>query len=92
MKDSFLVKKPWITEKSTRLNEEGKYVFLVKDNATKNEMKKMVKELYQVDATEVNIVNIPAKSRRYRGMRSEKPGYKKAIVTLKAGQKIDLAR
>ena len=82
MRDQFLVKKPWITEKSTHLGEIGKYVFLVKDNATKNEMKKMVKELYQVDA----------KSRRYRGMRSEKPGYKKAIVTLKAGQKIDLAR
>jgi len=92
MKDQFLVKKPWITEKSTLLNEGGKYVFLVKDSATKNEVKKMVKELYQVDATQVNMVNLPAKSRRYRGLKTEKPARKKAIVTLKEGQKIDLAR
>lgn len=92
MRDQFLVKKPWITEKSTRLNEEGKYVFLIKQDGSKNEVKKMVKEIYGVDAVNVNVVNVPPKSRRYRGLKSEKSGYRKAIVTLKEGQKIDLAR
>ncbi|MFH0890950.1 MAG: 50S ribosomal protein L23 [Candidatus Liptonbacteria bacterium] len=92
MRDSSLVKKPWITEKSARLNEGGKYVFLVKDGATKNEVKKLVKDLYHVDVVEVNMINIPSKSRRYRGLKSTKVGYKKAITTLKSGQKIDLAR
>jgi len=92
MHDPFLIKKPWITEKSTGLNEAGKYVFMVKQNATKNEVKKAVKEMYRVDAADVNIVNLPGKSRRYRGIARESFGFKKAIVTLSPGQKIDLGR
>jgi large subunit ribosomal protein L23 len=89
--NSFIIKKPWVTEKATRLAEKGQYVFLVAATATKPEIKKAVKELYKVDAVAVNVVNRPAKRKRFRGvMRKTGGGERKAIVTLKEGQKIDL--
>ena len=90
MHDTFLIKKPWITEKSTGLNAVGKYVFVVKTGATKAEVKKAVKAVYKVDAIAVNMVNRPAKTKRFgAGRKGMQDGYRKAIVTLKAGQKID---
>jgi len=74
--DSFIIKKPWVTEKATGIGAHRQYIFLVQQSATKPEVKKAVKELYKVDVTAVNIVNLPAKHK---------------IVTLKEGQKIDLA-
>lgn len=90
--DIFLVKKPWLTEKSTILNESGKYVFIVKPRATKNEIKKSVQEIYKVDPVSVNIINRPPKSKKFRNIRGYESGLRKAIVTLKKGQKIDLAK
>jgi large subunit ribosomal protein L23 len=87
----FLIKKPWVTEKSGMMQADGKYVFIVQDNATKPEIKKAVKEIYKVDAVAVNVVNRPPKSKRFgRGLKGSQEGYRKAIVTLKAGQKIDI--
>ncbi|HVM77061.1 MAG TPA: 50S ribosomal protein L23 [Candidatus Paceibacterota bacterium] len=88
--ESFLIKKPWITEKSTLLNQDGKYVFIVKEKATKQEIKKAVHALYNVDVVAVNVVNRPAKAKRYLNRYGAQEGYRKAIVTLKEGQKIDL--
>lgn len=90
MPDIFLIKKPLITEKSTDLNKLGKYVFVVKFGATKPEIKKAVREIYKVDATGVNIVNRPAKRKRVGNFRGKQAGYKKAVVTLRSGQKIEL--
>ncbi len=88
--DQFLIKKPWVTERSTDLSALGKYVFLVQREATKPEIKKAVKEIYKVDPVSINIINRPPK-RKGAGMRKGKQsGYKKAIVTLKKGQKIDI--
>lgn len=92
MSDIFLIKQPWVTEKSTMLNEAGKYVFVVKKAATKSEVKKAVKELYRVDAVSVNIVNRPDRVKKFRGREITHSGFKKAIVTLKEGQKIDISR
>jgi len=92
MRDAFLIKRIVITERTSDLESLGKYVFEVQTSATKNEVKKAVKDVYGVDAMQVNIVNLPPKSKRYRGKRSERGGYKKAIVTLKSGQKIDIGR
>ena len=90
MADSFIIKKPWITEKSTMLAPSGQYVFMVKSGATKPEVKKAIKAIYKVDAVAVNMVNRHPKRKRI-GMRSGmQEGYRKAIVTLKQGQKIDL--
>ena len=90
MMNQFLIKKPVVTEKSTDLNKIGKYVFVVAPSATKNEIKKAIHAIYKVDVTQVTIVNLPPKTRRYRGLERKKGGYKKAVVTLKPNQKIDI--
>ena len=90
--NTFLIKKPIVTEKSTGLSALGKYVFMVASSATKQEVKKAIHDLYKVDPTSVNIVNRPAKRKRAGGRirGGRQSGYKKAIVTLKKGQKIDI--
>jgi len=90
MTDSFIIKRPHITERSGDLNLIGKYVFMVKTGATKPEIKKAVHEIYKVDVADVNVVNRPGKTKRFRGVKGKQDGYRKAIVTLKTGQKIDL--
>ena len=89
MNDSFIIKKPLVTERATDLNALGKYVFMVKPHATKPEIKKAIHEIYKVDAVSVNVINRPAKRKRFGGiMKVKKSGYRKAIVTLKEVQKI----
>lgn len=90
MADTFLIKKPLVTEKATGLSGAGKYAFIIRRSATKKEVQKALREIYGVDVVKVNIVNLPAKPRRFRGRKSYKAGVKKAIVTLKQGQKIDI--
>ena len=91
MADIFLIKKPWVTEKANQLNPLGKYVFIVTPHATKPEIKKAIKEVYKVDAVAVNVLNRLPKQKNFGAGRTGKVGaYRKAIVTLKAGQKIDI--
>lgn len=90
MLDVFLIKKPLVTDKATRISSEGKYMLVVKSDATKPQIKKAVKALYKVDPVAVNIVNLPGKNKRFRNITGRHSGYKKAIITLKAGQKIDI--
>ncbi len=90
MTDAFIIKKPWVTERATELSKIGKYIFIVKSSATKPEIKKAVREIYKVDAVAVNIVNRPAKKKRMGSIIGRQSGYKKAIVTLASGQKIEV--
>jgi len=90
MNDAFIIKKPWITEKATNLTAERKYAFLVKEKASKPEIKKAIHALYNVDVTAVNVINRVPKQKRFMNKRGFQEGYRKAIVTLKEGQKIDL--
>ncbi|PIR88715.1 MAG: 50S ribosomal protein L23 [Candidatus Harrisonbacteria bacterium CG10_big_fil_rev_8_21_14_0_10_44_23] len=90
MADKFLVKNPIITEKASRLSAHGQYLFLVKKNATKPEIKKSIEAGWKVKVDRVNIVNIKPKARRLGRTMGQKPGYKKAIVTLRAGEKLDI--
>lgn len=90
MLNQFLLKRPLITEKTTFMNQKGKYVFLVADAANKSEVKKIVEKEYKVHVTQVNIINARPKARRRKGRVAVKPGFKKAIVTLKAGEKLDI--
>jgi len=91
MADTFLIKKPWVTEKSGVANTIGKYVFVVQNRATKPEIKKAIQEMYKVDVVSVNVVNRPPKAKRFgRGLKGTQEGYRKAVVTLKSGQKIDI--
>ena len=90
MTPSSLVKRILVTEKATLLAESNKYVLLVAEKATKNEIKKAVKELYNVDALSVSTLRQQPKKRRFRAKISMKQEPKKAIITLKNGQKIEV--
>lgn len=86
----FAIIHPLITEKATDLGHAGQYVFLVKPRATKPEIKKAVRETYKVDVENVHVINVKPKQRRLGASAGVKSGYKKAIVTLKKGQKLDI--
>ena len=82
---------PNVTEKSTSLSEFNKFVFKVDKNANKNSIKKNIEKIFKVNVVKINTVNIRAKAKMVRNRKAHKPGYKKAIITLKKGQIIDLA-
>lgn len=85
-----VLKRPIITEKSMKLVESGKYTFEIAQEANKIEVKEAVQQLFNVDVTKVNLINGKAKKKRvgrYEGLR---PRVKKAIVSVKAGQSIDI--
>jgi large subunit ribosomal protein L23 len=90
MNKAFVIKKPHITEKATTLAPLRQYVFSIAPDTTKREVKKSIKELYNVDATHVRIINLPGKSKRFRNIRKTGSRRKKAVVTIKEGQSIDL--
>jgi large subunit ribosomal protein L23 len=91
MSNAFIIKRPHITERATALSGLRKYVFIVASGATKPEVKKAIKEIYKVDVVAVNVVNRPPKRKRFAGrMHGSQEGYRKAVVTLKEGQKIDI--
>jgi large subunit ribosomal protein L23 len=85
-----ILKRPIITEKTTRLTKENQYVFEVSKEATKGKVKREVEERFGVDVLSVKIVKIPAKKRRLGRISGWRKGYKKAIVKIKEGQKIDI--
>ena len=80
---------PRISEKSGHLANTGKYVFKVKTSANKVEVKKAVENAYKVKVVKVNIVNNQGKARQYAQRQGRTSGFKKAVVTLKAGDKIE---
>ena len=82
---------PNITEKSTSLSQFNKIVFKVDKNADKQRIKKSIEKTFKVNVIKINTVNIKGKNKLVRNKNAFKPGYKKAIVTLKKGQSIDLA-
>ena len=81
---------PHITEKATILAEKNKYVFKVWPGANKTEIKKEVEAIYGVDVKGVKIINAHKKQRRVRGVIGWTKSYKKAIVELGKGQKIEI--
>ena len=81
---------PVVTEKSTNLSDQNKIVFKVNRNFNKKLIKKNVEKIFKVEVTKVNIVNKKTKIKSTRGKKVKISGYKKAIVTLKKGQNIDL--
>ena len=85
-----ILKEPHISEKATHLSDERKYTFKVYSKANKVEIAKAIGNLYGVKIKDVNIINIKSKKRTLRGLEGTKPGYKKAIVTLEQGEKIEI--
>lgn len=86
-----VVLSPHITEKGTVMGEQNKYIFKVAEGANKVEIKKAIGSLYKVDVAKVRILYAKAKFRQVGRHEGNKPGFKKAIVTLKRGSKIDTA-
>jgi len=87
--DKSIIKNPIITEKATDLSADRKYVFLVADHAAKPEIKKALQHIYKVNIENIQVVNTRPKPRKGR-FPGAKPGYRKAIITLKEGQKLDV--
>ena len=81
---------PVITEKSTNLSSLNKIVFKVIDSANKKNLKKNIEKIFKVNVTKINIINKRNRTKFTRGRKVKVKGYKKAIITLKKGQSIDL--
>ena len=81
---------PILTEKSTNLSDQNKIVFKVRKNANKNILKKNIEKIFKVNVTKINIINKQNRTKVTRGRKVKVSGYKKAIITLKKGQSIDL--
>lgn len=88
---SKIIIKPHVAEKSTMLSERGVYVFKVKPNANKVMVRQEIKKMYGKAPVKVNIVSLPSKKVFFRGKRGIKPGFKKAVVYLNKGEKIEIA-
>ncbi|MBN1366892.1 MAG: 50S ribosomal protein L23 [Dehalococcoidales bacterium] len=85
-----VIKRPLVTEKSTTLQTIGKYAFEVNTEANKKQIKDAVEKAFKVSVNTVNVINLPASTKRVGRRRVILPAMKKAIVTLKAGDKIQL--
>ena len=81
---------PVVTEKSTNLSELNKIIFKVPDGANKKNLKKNIEKIFKVNVTKINIINKQNRTKLTRGKKVKVSGYKKAIITLKKGQSIDL--
>ena len=82
---------PNVTEKSSYLSEINKFVFKVHLGANKKSIKKSVEKLFKVNVVKVNTIKVIGKTKNVKGKKVFKSGFKKAIITLKKGQSIDLA-
>ncbi len=81
---------PIVTEKSTNLSEQNKIVFKVPDGSNKVNLKKNIEKIFKVNVTKINIINKQNRTKVTRGKKIKVSGFKKAIITLKKGQSIDL--
>ena len=86
-KHNILVR-PMFTEKSALSKEQNKYVFQVRPDASKIEIKKAIKELFNVNVLAVNTTNYQGKKKRVGKFEGTKPSWKKAVVTVKEGESI----
>ena len=81
---------PIVTEKSTNMSEQNKIVFKVPSAANKTNLKKNIEKIWKVNVTKINIINKKNRTKVSRGKKVKVRGFKKAIITLKKGQSIDL--
>ena len=81
---------PHVTEKSTNLSEQNKIIFKVPKEANKKNLKKNIEKIFKVNVIKINIINKKSKVKVTRGRKVRLKGFKKAIVTIKKGQNIDL--
>ena len=80
-----------VTEKSTSLSEFNKVVFKVHRGSNKSSIKKSIEKIFKVNVVKINTIKLKGKIKMVKNKKASKPGFKKAIITLKKGQSIDLA-
>lgn len=85
-----IIRTPRVTEKSTLGSEHGQITFIVPSWASKPKVKEAVETLFKVEVTGVNTIVQKGKTKRFRGVKGKQSDFKKAIVTLKEGQSIDV--
>jgi len=81
---------PMVTEKSTNMSDQNKIVFKVPSAANKVNLKKNIEKIWKVNVTKINIINKRNRTKLVKGKKVKVSGFKKAIITLKKGQSIDL--
>ena len=85
-----VLRRPLITEKNSVLLDQNKYAFKVAKEANKHQIKEAVEKAFNVKVTKVNVMTVPGKMHRRGRFQTMSPSWKKAIVTLQSGNKIDL--
>lgn len=85
-----VLRRPLVTEKNAVLQAQGKYAFEVAGEANKEQVKQAVEKAFNVTVKQVNVITVPGKGRRMRGRVVISPSWKKAVVTLKLGDKIEI--
>lgn len=86
-----VIVRPVVTEKSTQAAEQNKVVFAIAPGANKQDVKRAVESIFNVTVTKVNTIQIDGKRKRFRGQPGQRSDVRKAVVTLAAGQSIDVA-
>ena len=89
-KNFSVIRKPLVTEKAGMLAQNNKYVFSVDKRANKHQIAQTVEKLYKVHVVDVNVSKIPAKRKGFGRLAGSKAAVYKAIVTVKAGEKIEI--
>jgi large subunit ribosomal protein L23 len=84
-----VVRRPLITEKATLMKEQNRYAFEVAKEANKRQIKEAVQAAFKVNVVKVNVMRVPGKMRRIGRQYVLTPSWKKAVVTLEPGQKIE---
>jgi large subunit ribosomal protein L23 len=90
MEPGQIVLAPIVSEKSYAGTADGKYTFRVHDDAHRTQVRQAVEQLFDVKVVGVNVVKVQPKPKRRGMIKGTRPGWKKAIVELKAGDKIDI--
>ena len=89
--DLNLIKKPVITEKSTANAQFNKYIFEIRNDANKINIKKTIEDIYKVKVQKLNSLNVKSKPKVFKGQRGTRSELKRIIVTLKEGNTIDMS-
>lgn len=85
-----VIRRPVVTEKSTLAGEHNKVTFMISPSADKVQVKNAVESIFGVEVAKVNTIKLPGKTKKFRGRAGQRSDRRKAVVTLKAGQMIDL--
>lgn len=88
--ESEIIIQPLVTEKAVGATDSDKYIFKVAKPANKIEIKKAVEKKFKVKVTDVNIINVKGKVKTFKKVKGKRSDYKKAIVALKKGEKIEM--